>query len=135
MQKMVDTTEYVALLAEFLPQVIETEVEHERAMKVVLALMEKAQSRTSAETALLKLLVVVISDYERKLNLFPVDGATSLHRLKELMEVNRHTAKDLWQVVGDKGTVSRILNGKRGISKAVSKRLAGFYGVPASLFI
>lgn len=66
-------SEYAALLLNFLPQVIETAAEHERAMNVVYNLIKKAASRSSAETALLRLLIVLISEYEGKLNLFPTD--------------------------------------------------------------
>ncbi|GEM_PF-3374035 len=70
----VNEQKYRELISRNLPRVIETQDEHEQSLALSYELMEKAGARTTEETALLKLLIVLISDYERKLNLFSADG-------------------------------------------------------------
>lgn len=130
-----DEDECEPLLADYLRAVIQTPTDYERAMNLVSKLLDRGTSRSVTETAFLKVLSEVVSAYEEKLKLFNLGETTPRSILKHLMEANGHTAKDIWLVVGDKGTVSRILNGKRTISKEAAKRLSGFYHVPLSLFI
>ena len=125
-------TQYVQLLSEFVPVVIETEAENERALRVVESLMGTSR-RTTAESGLLKLLAVLIQDFEQKH--YSLGEASPLETLKELMNARRMTAKDLWLVFGSKGIASEVLNGKRSISRETAKRLAETFSVPAALFI
>ncbi|MBI4533888.1 MAG: transcriptional regulator [Candidatus Melainabacteria bacterium] len=125
---------YKRLISQQLPHVIESKEEHEKALNLVYELMTKGTTRSPEETALLKLLNVLISDYERRLNLFPTDDVSPLDVLRHLMESNNHTAKDLWGIA-DKAVISKILSAERSISKSVAKGLAEFYNVPAGLFI
>jgi HTH-type transcriptional regulator / antitoxin HigA len=57
--------QYTRLLTGFSPVAIESVAEHGRALKAVAALMEK-ENRSPAETSLLKLLAVLIEDFEQK---------------------------------------------------------------------
>ena len=50
-----------------------SENQSEYAALLLNNLITKAASRSTAETALLRLLTVLISEYEGKLNLFPTD--------------------------------------------------------------
>ncbi len=43
--------------------------------------------------------------------------------------------KDIWPVLGNKGTATEVLNGRRSISKAQAKRLSEFMRVPVDLFL
>ncbi len=52
-----------------------------------------------------------------------------------MMENQGHTAKDLWGIIGDKGTVSKVLNEHRSISKLQAKQLGKFYDVSPAVFI
>ncbi len=130
----VNEQKYRELISRNLPRVIETQEEHEQALSLSYKLIENGNERTPEETAFLKLLTVLISDYERKLNLFPADEVSPLDVLKHLMESNGHAAKDLWGVA-DKAVISKILNAERSISKSVAKALSDFYNVPVSVFI
>jgi HTH-type transcriptional regulator / antitoxin HigA len=56
---------YTRLLTGFSPVAIESIAEHGRALKAVADLMDK-ENRSPAETALLKLLAVLIEDFEQK---------------------------------------------------------------------
>ena len=55
--------------------------------------------------------------------------------LKELMAARGLKQGDVGQLLGSKGRVSEVINGKRAISKAQAKALAEFFHVSAELFI
>src|ERR1700691_864745 len=74
--------QYARLLAGFSPVVIESNAEHARALGAAAAIMGK-ENRSPAETSLLKLLAVLIEDYEQKRN--SMGDASPLDALKELM--------------------------------------------------
>ena len=92
---------YRRLLTDFSPVVIENKAEHSRALTTVSALIGK-ENRSSAETSLLKLLAVLIEDYEQKH--FSLGDASPLDTLKELMCARDMQPKDLWPIFGSKGS-------------------------------
>lgn len=49
------------------------------------------------------------------------------------MEEHGLRQRDLLEVFGSRGIASEVVNGKRDISKAQAKRLAGLFRVPAQL--
>ena len=49
------------------------------------------------------------------------------------MEERRLKHKDIWPVLGNKGTATEVLSGRRSISKAQARRLAEFLRVPIEL--
>jgi len=106
--------------------------EHERALKAASALMETG-NRSRAETSLLKLLAVLIEDYEQ--DRYPMGDASPLESLRELMRVRDMRPKDLWETFGSKGVASELLNGKRGLSNAMARKLGEVFHVPAAVFI
>jgi HTH-type transcriptional regulator/antitoxin HigA len=91
------------------------------------------ESRSRAETSLLKLLAVLIEDYEQKR--YSMGDASPLDSLKELMRARGVQAKDLWPVFGSKGITSEVLNGKRGISNEMARKLGALFSVSPALFI
>ena len=126
-------SEYAKLLAYALPEAIESSEAHIRAGKEVERLITK-DARSPEEIKLTKLLTALIVAYEKEK--YPNWGnASPLDVLEHIMENKGHTAKDLWGVIGDKGTVSKVLNGHRSISKLQAKQLAKFYGVSVATFI
>lgn len=122
---------YPELVARFAPVAIETEAENERALKAVAALMKKPR-RTAAETRLLKLLAVLIANFEQAR--YSLGDAAPVEVLRELMGARDMQPRDLWPVVGSRGTTSEILSGKRGISRDMARKLAELFGVRASCF-
>ena len=125
-------TQYTQLLTGFSPVAIENVAEHGRALKAAAALMGK-EKKSAAETALLKLLAVLIEDYEQKR--YSMEDASPLDSLKELMRAREMQAKDLWPVFGSKGITSEVLNGKRGISKEMARKLGEIFHVSPAVFI
>jgi HTH-type transcriptional regulator/antitoxin HigA len=124
--------QYARLLAGFSPVAIESGAEHARALRAAAALMNK-ETRSPAETSLLKLLAVLIEDYEQKR--YAMGDASPLDALKELMREREMQAKDLWPVFGSKGITSEVLNGKRGISKEMARKLGEVFHTSPAVFI
>lgn len=55
--------------------------------------------------------------------------------LLHLMESNNVKQENLVGVIGSRGVVSDVVNGKRSISKVQAKALATFFSVDVGLFI
>ena len=125
-------THYTRLLSGFAPVAIESRAEHDRALKAAAALMNR-DDRSAAETSLLKLLAVLIEDYEQKR--YSMGDASPLESLKELMRARDLQPKDLWPVFGSKGITSEVLNGKRGISNEMARKLGEIFHVSPAVFI
>lgn len=123
---------YSNLLSQYIPQVIETEEEYDRA----LAIAEKltfAKNRTLEEKALHKLVVTLIETYETEN--YPMEESTPHEILQHLMESSSIKQADLVGVIGSSGVVSEVVNGKRSISKAQAKALGDYFKVTSNLFI
>jgi HTH-type transcriptional regulator/antitoxin HigA len=122
---------YRDLLAEVLPQVIETEGEYERALQLVEPMMSRDLSPEEAK--LFDLLVRLIQDYEEKK--YPIEKSAPHEVLQHLMEARDLRQRDLVEIFGSSGRVSEALSGKRAISKNQAKALSEFFHLPADLFI
>ena len=123
---------YGALLAKYQPKVITTEEENDRALAIASEL-EHRPNRTPEEDALLELLVTLISLFEDEH--YPIPEGTPQKTLLHLMEARNLKQEDLVGVIGSRGVVSEVVNGKRGISKAMALALAEFFSVDVGLFI
>jgi HTH-type transcriptional regulator/antitoxin HigA len=115
------------------PDVIETEQENERMLKVIEKLMDKGEALSPEEEKVLKLLTRLVEDFEEEY--YHPRDATPLEVLHHLMESRETKQTHLWDVFGSKGIASEVLNGKRGISKTHARALADYFHVPADLFI
>ena len=92
-----------------------------------------ANTVPSPITELLQILVRLIEEYESKNH--PM-GESSPHLiLQHLMDAREIKQSDLVGIIGSKGVVSEIFNGKRSISKAQAKALGDFFHVSPELFI
>jgi HTH-type transcriptional regulator/antitoxin HigA len=128
-----DDKTYSQLLAEIAPQVIETEAEYERLLKVAEFLTFK-KNLTPEERVLDKLIVRLIEDYEEEN--YPMDESTPHEILLHIMESSGIRQADLVGILGSSsGVVSEVVNGKRSISKAQAKALGEYFKVSPSLFI
>ncbi|WP_373546295.1 type II toxin-antitoxin system HigA family antitoxin [Chamaesiphon sp.] len=123
---------YPQLLAEFVPQAIDSEAEYARALAIAEHLTFK-KDRTEAEIKFLKLVVVLIEDYESEH--YPMDNVAPHELLQHLMESNHTRQADLVGLIGSRGVVSEVVNGKRAIGKAQAKALGEFFSVSPGLFI
>jgi HTH-type transcriptional regulator / antitoxin HigA len=123
---------YAQLLAKYQPKVIETEAENDRAIALVEELEHKA-NRTPQEDTILKLLVTLIEKFEDEQ--YPIPSGTPHSMLLHLMEASDIKEENLVGVIGSRGVVSEVVNGKLNISKAQAKALAEFFSVDVELFI
>jgi HTH-type transcriptional regulator/antitoxin HigA len=129
----INPQKYGKLLARVRPTVIRTEEENDRMLALVGQLMDKGDNLTPEEGELLRLLGKLIADFE--VEFYHLEGAKPHEVLKELMDARGLKQGDIGQVLGSKGRVSEVINGKRAISKAQAKALAEFFHVSAELFI
>jgi HTH-type transcriptional regulator / antitoxin HigA len=123
---------YGSLLADIQPQIITTESENERALKIVESLLAEV-NLSSEQEQVLKLLVALIEKYEDEY--YQLGVSTPHAILLHLMEVRELRQADLVGVIGSRGVVSEVVNGKRQISKSQAKALGDFFQVDSSLFI
>ena len=130
---------YLKLLDEvqLIPKVIETEEEYEQTLAVAEKLIAKKKNRTSEETALFRLLVKLIEDYEQQsYNLQDWRDLPPHEILQHLLETSGTKQTDLVGVISSsKGLISAIVNGKRSISKVQAKKLGEYFKISPSLFI
>ncbi len=132
MTRTLNPDAYASLLAQYRPKVIETEAENDATIALAEEL-EHRQEPTPEEKALLELLVRLIERFEE--DHYPIPEGTPLSMLLHLMEARDLKQEDLVGVIGSRGVISEVVNGKRSISKAQAKSLAEFFHVDAGLFI
>lgn len=129
----INKTRYGDLLRETLPRPIRTEAENERYLRVVEHLMSLGKRITPEQRELLDLLVLLIERFEAER--YALSPASPVEALRELMQQRGMKLADLAALIGSKGVASEILNGKRALSKANIKRLAGYFGVSPEVFL
>jgi len=129
---------YGALLTKYLPMPITSEDDNEKALALVQNLMAIEQ-RSPEENSLLELLVQLIERFENEHYSFdaivPGSLATPRSILLHLMEEHDLKQADLVGIIGSRGVVSEVVNGKRDISKAQASALAQLFHVDVGLFI
>lgn len=130
---------YFKLLDELnlIPKVIETEIEYEQNLAVAEELIAKKKNRSSEETALLRLLVKLIEDYEEtNYNLKKWQTVSPHEFLQHILEASHTKESDLVGIIGSlKELISAVVHGKQAISKDQAKRLGEYFNVSSSLFI
>lgn len=130
-----DMDTYRQLLLEVCPQAIQTEEEYDR----LLATAERyamAKDNTPEEGALLRLLVLIIEQYEGE---HLVMGTPEPHEiLQHIMQESGTTEYDLAQVLGGgrgtEGIVREIVSGQTAITKAQAIALGAHFKVSPNLF-
>jgi HTH-type transcriptional regulator / antitoxin HigA len=118
---------YGDLLAQHQPKAIETEA------AILLAESLEHRQRNPEEEALLELLIILIEKFEE--TSYPLPNVEPNKVLLHLMEAHEMKQEALVGVIGSRGVVSEIVNGKRSISKAQAKILGELFHVSPSLFI
>lgn len=125
---------YEQLLAEAVPQVIETEKQYREIGNRFGDLIGEGRARTLSETKLMRLLALLIEDYDRR-NALPPDEAGPADRLRFLVEHSGKTPASLIPIFGQRSHVNEALNGKRRISAEQARKLGRMFGVGPGLFI
>jgi len=129
-----DPRKYATLLVDYLPGVIQTEDENDKAVEFAGRLIRKGPRRSPEETRLLDLIVALIEDFEEKA--YPMGEQSNPQvALRELMREHELKQTDMLDIYGSQGVVSQVLNGKREISKAQARRLSERFRLPIDIFI
>jgi HTH-type transcriptional regulator / antitoxin HigA len=128
------TATYEQLLIETIPQVIETGKQYREIGDRLGDLIGKGRARSREETKLMRLLALLVEDYDRR-NAVPPDKATPAERVQFLLEHSGKTTADLIPIFGQRSHAHEALNGKRKISAEQARKLAKMFSVNPGLFI
>ncbi|MGV3578023.1 helix-turn-helix domain-containing protein [Brevundimonas sp.] len=116
-------------MAELKP--IRTKADHEAAMDEVAALWGAASGTPKGDR--LDVLVTLIDAWESA-NI-PMDPPDPIDAILFRMEQQGLTRKDLEGVIGTRTRIAEVLNGKRGLSIEMIRRLHEQLGIPAEVLI
>jgi HTH-type transcriptional regulator/antitoxin HigA len=131
--RALDPVCYGKLLAAELPQPIQNEREFGRMVARLEELDFAKRKLTPEEKALREILAALIEVYDEGHH--PIPELPPYEMVKHLMEQRGLRQADLVAVLGSRAQVSDLVNGKRGISKAQARALAGYFGVSIELFL
>ncbi len=125
---------YLCCVREFALRPLRDEEEY-RAAVDVLGRMASREDLQEGERDYLAALSRFVGDYETQGRRSAMTKLSPLDVLRHLMEENDMNTTDLGCVLGSRGLASEVLNGKRGLSKALIRRLAEKFCVEPGLFI
>ena len=128
------TATYQELLIETLPQAIRTEAQYRQIARRFGDLVGKGRARSAEETRLLRLLALLVEDYDRR-HALPSDNSTPAEKLQFLLEHSGKTATDLQPVFGQRSHAHEALTGKRSISAPQARKLSQLFCVSPGLFL
>jgi HTH-type transcriptional regulator/antitoxin HigA len=121
------------LLARVQPCVIRTEEENEGLIAELEKLDTSGHPLSPEQERLAELLTTLIEQFEEQH--YAVDRPSPVEAMKALMEERGLRQRDLIPVFGASSVVSDVIHGKRGISKAHTRKLAAFSHAPIEIFI
>ena len=127
-------TKRYAALCELVPlKPIVRKVEYEAAIEHLNRLLDAGGANPSHPLAgLVELLGEVIHSYEQRQPSLPEADPGEV--LRYLMDEHGLKQSDLAEIASQ-GTISEILSGRRGISKALAKKMADRFQVSAAVFL
>ena len=139
-----DAQRYGELLALHQPVVIETPEEHDHMLSLAESLMEKGELGPEEEK-LLSMCVLLIEAFEASIlqgeegdedeeNEPPAEPPAPHEVLQRMLEARGLELMDVAPLFGTPGIAREVLDGKRPISRAQSRELGKYFGMPAKLF-
>ena len=123
---------YAALVAMCPPRPIHDSVDYDNTTDIVMAMA--GHKLTADQDDYLAILSEMILQYDREHDQ-PRERGTPQQRLKYLVEEAGLSASDLGRLLGNRGMGSLLLTGRRGLSKAHIRKLAGHFKVRADYFL
>lgn len=123
---------YLNLLCDIAPKKIESEEQLDQYLLLVEPLLF-AEYRTPEQEMVGHILALLIEEYEEKY--YPLPEIEPLDYLLHLIEAKELKQKDLVGILGSKGVVSEVINGKREITKAQAKALGEYFKVSYKNFL
>ena len=125
---------YLTLLQEFRLRPIRDEETHRRAVEMLDGLSDRGPARTPEEDQYMVVLGLLVEDYENTIYEHPEVSGPEM--LRFLMEEDGLTQTRLSEETGiPEPSLSEFLNGKRGISPKVRKKLCERFGADPSVFL
>ncbi len=124
--------EYAKLLSETQPSLIESEAQNELCVEEVTELLHREASLSPSEIRLLKLLTLLIEDFEEKHYTAPASGPLAV--ITFLMDQHGVKQKDLSDIFRTPSITSEVLSGKRELNKEHNRRLSQRFHVSPELF-
>lgn len=126
---------YGQLLVDAVPGIIADDEEYERTELIFNGLINKGEENLSPEEyRLFELIANLLEEYENRV-VPRIVGTAPAETLRFLMQQNDLKQTDLDDIFGSQAVVSKVLNGKRSISKAQAKRLAERFMMTSDAFI
>jgi HTH-type transcriptional regulator / antitoxin HigA len=113
-------------------QIIENEKDYDRALQRIEVLFDVPKD--TSESHELEILVLLVKKYETE-NFEEIPLPDPIDAIKVRMEDLGLKAKDLVPAIGDKGTVSKVLNRKIPLSLKMIRNLCSLLGLPAEVLI
>lgn len=112
---------------------IKNDKELETALATLKGLMEKHPVPNGEVADKIRLLALVIEDYEKKN--YPIPPPTPVEAIKFRMEQMGLSIKDLEPCIGKSNRVYEVLNGKRQLSIGMIRKLSRELKIPADILI
>jgi HTH-type transcriptional regulator/antitoxin HigA len=126
--------DYLDLIREFPIRPITSAREHAAAQSILDRLIGRADL-SKGQLDYLAALVRFVEEYERERFKLAPKRLTPIELLRHLMAENDMNTSDLGYVLGSRGLASEVLNGKRGLSKMLIRRLAERFRIDPALFL
>ena len=114
-------------------RIIKNEDEYEAALEEVSKLIVNDPPAGTDEADRLELLVLLVKAYED--SHYPLEFPTVIEAVRFRMEQEGLRQQDLVNILGSKGRVSEMLNGKRAVSFSMAKALHKKLGISAEIFL
>jgi HTH-type transcriptional regulator/antitoxin HigA len=128
------TATYEQLLIETAPEVITSATQYQEIGVRLGNLVGKGKSRTNDETKLMRLLALLVEDYDSR-HAMPPGKSSPAERLRFLLEAAVKKPSDLVPIFGQGSHVNEALNGRREISLDKARKLAKLFGVRPGYFL
>ena len=112
-------------------KVIESKKEYEIALKRFQVIFHSKSGSEAEKEA--KLLAVLIEDYESKH--FTIPEPDPIEAIKYMMEQSDMNLKELADILGNKGNISKVLNKKRKLTLEMIRNISKHLHIPADILI
>lgn len=112
---------------------LENKRDYESALKRIDALMELNPGTKTELGKEMRLLVYLVDRYEEEH--YPIGMPDPIEAIKTRMEDLGLEPKDLIEIIGDKGTVSKVLNNRIPLSLRMIRNLTKKLQLPAEILI
>ncbi|MDC6177903.1 transcriptional regulator [Ralstonia solanacearum] len=112
---------------------LHTEKDYNEALAIVLALVDADPAAGTPDGDRLEILSTLIEHYEARY--FPLAHPTAIEAIRFRMEQGDLTVQDMQPYIGKTNRVYEVLNGKRGLSLEMIRRLHAGLHIPAEVLI